>query len=261
MNYDSPSSSDYPPGPTRGQTPPGGMAPVSLPPIQPVVTYTLIGVSVLIYLLQMGSQFLFGVDYLAALGVKANDLIIQGQVWRFFTPIFLHGSILHIGFNMYALYIIGPTLERLYGHQRYIALYILSGIAGNIFSFIFTPNPSLGSSTAIFGLLSAEAIFLYRNREIFGRAAQRGLIQIVGIAAVNLLIGLSPGIDNWGHVGGLVGGTLFAWFAGPVLQVEGIYPTLSLVDTRDSREVVLTGFLLSVLLVLLAGGMIYARGG
>lgn len=261
MNHDSPSSSDYPPDPTRGQMPSGGMAPVSLPSIQPVVTYTLIGVSVLIYLLQMGSQFLFGIDYLAALGVKANDLIIQGQVWRFFTPIFLHGSILHIGFNMYALYIIGPTLERLYGHQRYIALYILSGIAGNIFSFIFTPNASLGSSTAIFGLLSAEAIFLYRNREIFGRAAQRGLVQIVGIAAVNLLIGLSPGIDNWGHVGGLVGGTLFAWFAGPVLQVEGIYPTLSLVDTRDSREVVLTGFLLSVLLVLLAGGVIYARGG
>lgn len=261
MNQNSPSSQDYPPDTSRRPMPPGGMAPVSLPPIRPVVTYALIGVSVLIYLLQMGSQTLFGVDYLAALGVKANSLIIQGQVWRLFTPIFLHGSILHIGFNMYALYIIGPTLERLYGHQRYLALYILSGIAGNIFSFIFTPNPSLGSSTAIFGLLSAEAIFLYRNRTIFGRAAQRGLIQIVGIAAVNLFIGLSPGIDNWGHVGGLLGGTLFAWFAGPVLRVEGIYPSLSLVDTRDSREVVLTGFLLSVLLILLAGGMIFARGG
>lgn len=261
MSYNSPSSSDYSPDPAMQQAPPGQMAPVSLPQLQPVVTYTLIGLSVLIYLLQLGSQFLLGSDYVAAIGVKANELIIQGQVWRFFTPIFLHGSILHIGFNMYALYIIGPTLERLYGHQRYLALYLLGGIAGNICSFVFTPNPSLGSSTAIFGLLGAEAIFLYRNREIFGHAAQRGLTQIASIAVINLIIGLSPGIDNWGHIGGLVGGSIFAWFAGPILRVDGIYPSLSLVDTRESRDVVLTGLLLSMLLMILAGGMIFLRGG
>jgi rhomboid protease GluP len=235
--------------------------PVSLPAVRPVVTFTLIGLSVLIYMLQFGSQFFYGYDYVAAMGLKANDLILQGEVWRFFTPIFLHGSILHIGFNMYALSIIGPTLERIYGHQRYLALYLLSGIAGNICSFVFTPNPSLGSSTAIFGLLGAEAIFLYRNREIFGKAAQRGLTQIISIALVNLVIGLSPMIDNWGHIGGLVGGTLFAWFAGPLLRVEGIFPSLSLVDTRESRDVVIAAMLLSALLILLASGMIVVRGG
>jgi rhomboid protease GluP len=260
MNYSSPSSADLPPDGTQ-QPPPGRMMSVSLPNVRPLVTYTLIGLSLLLFMAQFGSQFLFGYDYVAALGVKANDQILQGEVWRFFTPMFLHGSILHIGFNMYALYIIGPTLERLYGHQRYLGLYILSGIAGNICSFVFTPNPSLGSSTAIFGLLGAEAIFLYRNREIFGNAAQRGLMRIISIAMVNLVIGLSPGIDNWGHIGGLVGGTLFAWLAGPILRVEGIFPSLSLVDTRESRDVVVAAMLLSGLLVLLAGGMIFIRGG
>lgn len=260
MNYPSPASTDFPPE-TPHPPPPGRMMPVSLPNVRPLVTYTLIGLSVLFFMLQFGSQFLFGYDYVAILGVKANDLILQGEVWRFFTPIFLHGSILHIGFNMYALFIIGPTMERFYGHQRYLALYLLSGVAGNICSFVFTPNPSLGSSTAIFGLLGAEAIFLYRNQELFGNAAQRGLTRIIGIALVNLVIGLSPGIDNWGHIGGLIGGTLFAWLAGPLLRVEGIFPSLSLVDTRESRDVLVAAMLLSVILVLLAGGTIFFRGG
>jgi len=260
MNHSSPSSVDLPPEPA--QPPPAGrMMPVSLPNVRPLVTYTLIGLSILVFMLQFGSQFLFRYDYVANLGVKANELILQGEVWRFITPIFLHGSFLHIGFNMYALYLIGPTLERLYGHKRYLALYFLSGIAGNICSFVFTPNPSLGSSTAIFGLLAAEGIFLYRNKELFGTTARRGLSRIIGIALVNLFIGLSPGIDNWGHIGGLVGGTLFAWLAGPILRVDGVFPSLSLVDTRESRDVVIATMLLSGLLVLVAGGMMYIRGG
>jgi hypothetical protein len=120
-------------------------------------------------------------------------------------------------------------------------------------------QPSLGSSTAIFGLLGAEGIFLYRNREIFGSAAQRALTRIITIALINLVIGLSPGIDNWGHIGGLIGGTLFAWFAGPILKVEGVYPSLSVVDTRESREVMVTTMLLSAALVLLASGVIFLR--
>ena len=169
---------------------------------------------------------MLGTDIPAAWGVKANNLIMQGQVWRLFTPIFLHGSILHIGFNMYALFYIGPTLERFYGRQRFLALFLLSGFAGNVISFMFSPYPSLGSSTAIFGLLGAEGVLIYQNREIFGNVARRALSQVVIIAAVNLIIGLTPGIDNWGHIGGLIGGTLFAWFGGPLLQKQGLLSTL-----------------------------------
>jgi rhomboid protease GluP len=210
------------------------------------------GFAIVIYLVQMVSQNLLGIDYPAALGMKVNESIVNGQLWRLITPMFLHGSILHLGFNMYALFIFGPGLERHYGHGRYLALLVISGFAGNVVSFIFSAAPSLGSSTAIFGLIGAQGVFFYKNRAIFGRMGQRALINILTIAGINLVIGLSPGIDNWGHIGGLIGGTLFAWFGGPVLRVEGIYPTLNLEDERESAQIVAAGTGVLILFGLLA---------
>ena len=226
------------------------------PADRPIVTYVLIGLTILFYLAQMGSEWLLGYDLPTAFGVKANELILSGQFWRLITPVFLHGSILHIGFNMYALYIFGPGLEHYYGHWRYVALYFLAGFAGNVFSFMFTSSPSLGASTAIFGLIGAQGVFLYRNRELLGGIAQRALINILMIAAVNFVIGLSPGIDNWGHLGGLIGGALFAWYAGPVLTVEGSYPPYRLVDGRDSGDALRNGLLVAALFVFLAAAVI-----
>jgi rhomboid protease GluP len=226
---------------TPPSTVPGGQSVVRLV-YRPYVTYSLIGICVVVYLLQLATQTFLGVDIPTAWGVKANDLIMQGQIWRFITPIFLHGSILHIGFNMYALFYIGPTLERFYGRWRYLTLFLLSGFAGNVFSFMFSPYQSLGASTAIFGLLGAEGVLIYQNREVFGNIARRALTQVIMIAVVNLIIGLTPGIDNFGHIGGLIGGTLFAWFGGPLLQRQGLYPPYTLKDARSNREVVLAGF-------------------
>lgn len=224
----------------------------------PVVVYILMGLTVTVFLLQQGSQLLLnGVDLPAALGMKENELILSGQLWRLFTPMLLHGSILHLGFNMYALYIFGPGLEHHYGHARFLALFVLSGFAGNVFSFLFTDSPSLGSSTAIFGLLGAEAVFLYQNRKIYGSVGQRALINLVVIAVINLVIGLSPGIDNWGHIGGLLGGALFAWYAGPLLQVEGVYPYHSLVDQRQKKDVWKAGVSVWLLFGLLAATTIF----
>ncbi len=219
----------------------------------PIVVYTLMGITVVVFLLQQASLALLnGADLPAMAGMKVNELILGGQIWRLITPMFLHGSILHLGFNMYALYIFGPGLERNYGHARFLALLLLSGFAGNVFSFLFTSSPSLGSSTAIFGLLGAEGVFLYQNRKIYGAVGQRALINILVIAGINLVIGLSPGIDNWGHVGGLIGGTLFAWYAGPVLRVEGVYPYHSLVDERQNGDVWRAGLSVWLLFGLLA---------
>jgi rhomboid protease GluP len=140
---------------------------------------------------------------------------------------------------MYALFILGPGLERYFGHGRFIVLYFLSGFAGNVMSFMFSPAPSLGSSTAIFGLLGAQGVFVYRNREVFGGFARRALTNVIWIAGVNLIIGLTPGIDNWGHLGGLIGGTIFAWFGGPLLVLEGVLPRFRVVDKRETRDWVL----------------------
>jgi rhomboid protease GluP len=217
-------------------------------------------ISILVFLVQQASRTSFGGDIPAALGMKVNDLILQGEYWRLFTPMILHGSLLHLGFNMYALYIFGPGLERHYGHARFLALYLLAGFAGNVLSFIFSAANSLGSSTAIFGLLGAEAVFLFRNQRLLGGSARRALNNLILIAVVNFLIGLSPGIDNWGHLGGLLGGTFFAWLGGPVLEVSGAYPDYRIEDKRPKRQVLLAGVLDFLVFAALAGLTIFLRG-
>jgi rhomboid protease GluP len=234
-----------------------------MPQVKPWVTYALLGVTLLVFSLQLLSKALFGgLDFPAALLLKDNAAILHGEVWRLITPTFLHatGSILHIGFNMYALYILGPGLERHFGHGRFLALYLLSGFAGNVISFVFSPQYSLGSSTAIFGLIGAQAVFLYRHRVLFGQGARRALVNIITVAVINLIIGLSPGIDNWGHVGGLIGGTLFSWLGGPVLQVEGVFPSLRLSDHRQSASVFIAAVVVGLLFAALAGLKFYLGG-
>ena len=203
----------------------------------PTVTYTLLGVTVLIFILQMLSETLLGSDFPAMIGMKENSLVAQGQFWRLLTPVFLHGSILHIGFNMYALWIIGGRMERAYGHGKFIALYFLSAYAGNVFSFLFQPSPSLGASTAIFGLLAAEGVLLYLNRKLIHDA--RSMLQnIITIGVINLIIGTTGGIDNWGHLGGLLGGLAFGWLGGPLLDTIPYGVGYALMDKRTRQDVI-----------------------
>ena len=256
MNQNLPASQETPPPPIV----PGGQS-LTRQAYRPYVTYVLIGICVVVYLLQAATFYLLKVDIPAALGVKDNNLIMQGQVWRLFTPMFLHGSIYHIAFNMYALFYIGTTLERFYGRRRYLGLFILSGFAGNVISFMFSPSQSLGSSTAIFGLLGAEGVFIYQNREFFGNIARRALSQVILIAVVNLVIGLTPGIDNWGHIGGLIGGTLFAWFGGPLLQRQGFFPPFTMTDARGNQEAILAGVGVGALFFFLTIAVMIMRRG
>jgi len=223
---------------------------IKLPDRKPLVTYSLMGIAIVIYLLQLLTPLLVGFDLPTAFGLKINELIVEGQIWRLITPMFLHGSPLHLGFNMYALYILGRRVERFFGSFRFLGLYVIAGITGNVFSFFFTPSPSLGSSTAIFGILGAEGIFIYQHRNLFGDQFRVALRQIIQVAVVNLLIGLSPGIDNWGHIGGLIGGVAYTWFAGPHLLVQGSSLLLHLEDERKERT---TGIVFVLQLIVLIG--------
>ncbi len=226
-----------------------------LPSVTPTATYILLAISVGVYLLQLGSEVFLGTDLPVALGAKINTYIRAGELWRLITPVFLHASILHIGFNMYALLVIGSEVERFFGRRRFLLLYFLAGFAGNVFSFLFSTGISVGASTAIFGLLAAQGVLLYQNRALLGNRARRSLNNLIVIAAINLFIGLSPGIDNWGHIGGLLGGLIFAWFAAPQWRAEGIYPVFHLVDHRQAREV-----LLGAALVVLVFGVLTLAG-
>lgn len=233
---------------------------VAFPSLAPKVTYALIGFTIFIYVLQLLSVAVFGyaasrIDWLELFGARFNSAIRMGELWRFITPVFLHGSPPHVFFNMYALFSIGSFLERQFGHGRFTLLYFLGAFSGNVFSFLLTGENgySVGASTAVFGLVAAQAVFFYQNRKLFGSQARQAISNSVVIIAINLFIGLTPGIDNWGHVGGLLGGAIFAWFACPHWEVAGTsFGGFKLQDKREFRDIVLGSCLVVIVFSMLA---------
>lgn len=239
-------SETYPSAP-----PPEPVVRWKLPARTPVVTYFLLATTVLVYIAQRITEATMGVDLPALYGMKINEAILAGQYWRLVTPMWLHGSLTHIFFNMYALYAIGRGLEQQYGHVRYAILYLVSGFAGNVMSYLLTANPSLGASTAIFGLVAAEGIFIYQNRKLF-RNARAMLGNVIIIVVINLALGLTGSVDNNGHLGGLVGGLLLAWFGGPLWKVNQMLGGYELTDERDDSRMMIVGTAVALLFGALA---------
>ena len=182
-----------------------------IPISRPIVTPLLSVVLVLIYL---PMAFFPQVD--AALldwGAKTNPAIAEGEWWRLITAMFLHGSVLgipflHLVFNVYALYVIGMELEAFIGSARFAAIYFVSGLAGSIASFAFSPQSGVGASGAIFGIVGALGVYFGLHRGLFGRLGQLQFWNIVVVILLNVGLGLSGvlPIDNAAHIGGLLGG-------------------------------------------------------
>lgn len=237
-----------PPQTTQQQTP---TVRYEFPAQKPTATYALLAITIFIFLIQQFTFMVYEVDVPAMYLMKINELIFEGEIWRLITPALVHADLAHVGFNMYALYIIGRRLERVYGHKRFLALYFLSAFAGNLFSFYLGQYASLGASTAIFGLMAAEGIYIYNNRKFFPQA-QRILSNFIFILFFNLIYGLTvPSIDMWGHLGGFLGGLGFAWFAGPLIGVQHTETGLILKDEHlgtPARNISIIEF--SILLIL-----------
>lgn len=167
---------------------------------------------------------------LVTFGAKVNELVALGQVWRLFTAMFLHIGVLHLLFNLYALNALGPLVEGYFGHIRFLIIYLLGGLFGSLASYAFSPSPSAGASGAIFALAGATTIYFLRYRENFGARGRAILQNMILVIVINLVFGLSaPGIDNWGHMGGLVGGSVLAagllpQYRAPNVLLPGAYP-------------------------------------
>ena len=169
----------------------------------PIVTYLLIALNVILYVIPvLTNSYDTIINNLCVYG----PLIKAGQYYRIITGAFLHGGILHLAFNCYALYVIGSQLESYLGKVRYLIIYLFSAVTASLFSMIFNSNPSIGASGAIFGLMGALVYFGYHYRVYLGNVLKS---QIIPLILFNLLIGaLSTGIDNFAHIGGLIGGLL-----------------------------------------------------
>ncbi len=173
---------------------------------KPFFTYLFIILHlVMFYLLETngGSQ---NPETLMQYGAKYNPAILEGEWWRFFTPIVLHIGFLHLLLNTMALFYLGSAVERIYGNARFLLIYLFAGFAGSLASFVFTSSLSAGASGAIFGCFGALLFVGITYPKLFFRTMGANILVLIGI---NLAIGFTiPGIDNAGHIGGLIGGFL-----------------------------------------------------
>lgn len=141
-------------------------------------------------------------------GAKYNVLIGQGEVWRLLTCAFLHANFIHIACNMYSLLILGPQIDKIYGWKNYLFIYLFSCITSSTLSYVMSPSISVGASGGIFGLMGALLAFAFIERNRIDKRSVSSLMQII---IINLFIGLSiKNIDNFGHIGGLIGGFIIS---------------------------------------------------
>ncbi len=171
-------------------------------------------VTAIILLINIGIYIATSLDpSLFQAGAKARFEIRQGEWWRLVTAGFLHSGLLHIGMNSWVLFDVGSQVEQVYGASRLLVIYFIANIAGFYLSYLWTPNPSVGASAAIMGLIGAMIALSAHHRSAVTAAIRATYIRWV---IYILLIGLLPGlaIDNAAHVGGLVAGFGVAYFAG-----------------------------------------------
>ncbi len=196
-------------------------------PKKPVVTFVLIGIicSLFIY------GFVTNKDLLIYnLGLQ-KDLVRHGEFYRLLTGAFIHVDIVHIITNAYSLYVVGSMAESYYGKKKFVLIYLLSIVSASLLSISMNSGFSIGASGAIFGLLGSLLYFGYHYRVYFGNVL---IGRIIPIIILNLFIGfMIPGIDNFAHIGGLVGGFLVSKAVG--------------VNSRDKKSDKINGIILSII--------------
>jgi rhomboid protease GluP len=181
----------------------------------PYITSLLIAANAFIFILML----VFGswpieVETLVRFGASNKGLIISGEYFRLITSIFLHAGAMHLIFNMYALYVLGPQLESFLGKGKFLTIYLFSGFLGNLLSMVLSPTDnivSVGASGAIFGILGSLLYFGYHYR-LYLNGVLRS--QIIPIILLNITISFLPGIDTFAHLGGLMGGLLMTMALG-----------------------------------------------
>jgi len=182
------------------------------------VTPTIIGINVAVFLLMLAAggglavmSGMVGVKF----GANYGPLTWGGEPWRLITSAFVHWSIVHIAFNMYALYYGGMWTERLYGSARFSVLYLLSALAGSVVSScVDAARLSAGASGAVFGVYGALLVFILRRRGDIPldllKSVRNGAISL---CVYSLAMGaVLPNVDNSAHIGGLLGGAAAGWF-------------------------------------------------
>ena len=174
-----------------------------------IVTIMLLACNVLVFLIMELMGDTNDTEFMLKMGAAWPPYIMDGQYWRLLTSTFMHFGFEHIMNNMLVLVCAGPILEKALGHVKYLLLYLLAGVGGSLLSYLQMEYNqdyavSAGASGAIFGILGALLWVVIRNKGRYGTISGKGMILMIVLC---LGYGFSTaGVDNWGHIGGLVSG-------------------------------------------------------
>jgi len=271
-----------PPPPIPADAPRRTPVTLRIPAVSPTATYVLIAINVLVFIARAVSVDID--DALFSWGAN-NPLAVfgQGELHRLFSSMFLHASIhlsngqfafqnaLHLILNAYIIYVTGRGIEPLFGHLRFALIYLLGGLAGSIASALLSPPTvySVGASGAAFAILGAEFVYLYKHRRLLGERGRAQMGSLITLGLVNLAFGILTSlstsgarIDNWGHIGGALGGAALAWFIAPfflprrdptrpdTLIAEDINPLKAHIRTVSM-------YIAALMLLLIIGSLLY----
>ena len=188
----------------------------------PIVSYAILGVTVVVSFLAMQPE---GGDLLRLLELNKRGLA-NGEWWRLLSPVLVHAGLLHLAFNMYFLYLVGPLVEQLYGSARFLLLYLLTAATASLASYLLGgPGASVGASGALFGLCGVLLVGRVLHRPALQGQQRAMMSQIGGLVVINLVLGFGlntfgGNIDNFAHLGGLAGGLWLGLLIPPVGAAE-----------------------------------------
>ncbi len=210
-----------------------------------IVTKVIFALCIAMYIISIVVNhkfFEFDPQVLANIGGNAIILVKAGEIWRIITAAFLHTGLIHLIVNMYSLVILGSQVETFIGKTKFIFIYLISAIVGNLLSLIFLPENvvSVGASGALFGLAGALLYFGYHYRLYLNDAIRN---QIIPVIAINLLVGLFVGADFYAHIGGLVGGYLSAMAIG--------------IENKSTKKDMINGWIVLILLIVFLSYIIF----
>jgi rhomboid protease GluP len=188
----------------------------------PPLILCLIAVNIAMFAWEIAAGALADRDTIIEAGALVRDRVTAGEWWRIVSAMFLHGSVDHVLGNVVVLFIVGMACEHAFGGARTALIYFTSGVTGAFVSMAAGPGPSVGASGAIFGVIAAVIVVLYRHQDRFYVRDKRIGFVLAMWAGWQILTGLaSPFIDNFAHLGGLAGGALASLALRPRLLPAG----------------------------------------
>jgi rhomboid protease GluP len=237
-----------------------------IPAVRPFVTYTLIGVYVLLFVAALSSPTI-----LPANNVELADVVMYGQYLRLATGMFLHSNLVHLLVVLFILYTFGTWQERIFGHVRFIAIYLLGGLGGMVLAVLLLAltgdlvGTVIGASSAVGAMLGAELSYLYQHRRLLGARGRDRRNRVLLFSVINLLVGVmySSGVlaglpttlAAWSPIGGVVAGLVLGWYLAPFFNLTKHPNHPGAIRAEDinplNRRTTVVLIYISVLLVLL----------